>query len=245
MAVLAPDGRAFDGPVADVLFHGSGFNRLQFLLARPLLLRSLRRRLPGLRVQVVAWDNEEFLGSDGASIKQLAERVLPDLLGTTGVRKWVFVGHSLGGLVAAELCSRVSPVALVTLGTPWQGAPLLRFKRCRRLPRHEEMAPDSETLAELRRQASNRPLKVLCLGSRSDVLVGGDSWVLKGHGRAEWPWLGHYSMLAWPGVWLAVAQFVASELAVDAPRSAAGIGLEFKALHGREVEHVTLPESDP
>jgi len=194
-----------------LLVHGSGFNRLQFLLAGPLIAWRVKRLRPELRVAVFAWNHEKFAGSKKATIKELAENLRPRLTGIA-VRRWVFVGHSLGGLLAAELCATVEPAALVTIATPWKGAPLLDLKICRRLPRHEDMAPDSQTLAELGRRTNekNTTTKVYCLGSRSDLLVSGTSWLLYGRaGSAEWPWLGHYSLLAWPGVWLTTAKFVA------------------------------------
>jgi fermentation-respiration switch protein FrsA (DUF1100 family) len=146
-----------------------------------------------LRVAVFAW-NHEKPGSKKATIKELAENLRPRLTGIA-VQRWVFIGHSLGGLLAA---------------TPWKGAPLLDLKICRRLPRHEDMAPGSQTLAELRRRLAETKCKLYCLGSRSDLLVSGTSWLLLGRtGSSEWPWLGHYSLLAWPGVWLTTARFVA------------------------------------
>lgn len=111
-------------------------------------------------------------------------------------RRIIFIGHSMGGLVAKDYDQLYSSednkdvCAIITLGTPWQGSPFLqksvltwlqRFGQVDR--RYWDMSEDSEHMVALRQSAlkdittSNRRFYG-CITSRDDVLVPGKCGVL-------------------------------------------------------------------
>jgi pimeloyl-ACP methyl ester carboxylesterase len=112
-----------------VLVHGSSMNDRQWLRETHDHGAALARDLDATAVYVL-YNSGRHVDESGRELAAL----LDDL-----VSKWpvpiesiTFVGHSMGGLVVRSACTRggawlAKTTALVTLGTPHQGAPLERI----------------------------------------------------------------------------------------------------------------------
>jgi pimeloyl-ACP methyl ester carboxylesterase len=147
-----------------VLLHGSGADDVQFLLARRFL-----RDLPVVTLNIPH--------TRSTTIRECAE-TLHATLRDHPATQLVLVGVSMGGLVAAAAAyNYLAPgrvAGVVTIGSPWRGAPLLlRTPDWFRLPqRHVEMTPGSAVLAGLGKQASERmDIPLLTIGSLADLHV--------------------------------------------------------------------------
>ena len=99
------------------------------------------------------------------------------ILQQTGHTRVSLVGHSMGGLVAAHFAHKHPGVvaAVVTIGSPWKGAPVLHYCRCCCNCTHRlEMRPDSLFLKHLNAHWSASRLHMpplLCITGVFDVQV--------------------------------------------------------------------------
>ena len=137
----------------------------------------------------------------------------------------IFVGHSLGGLVAnlsAQLLAKCNKkwnvLGIVTIGTPWRGSPLIerlpRWIVPRNTRRYEEMMPSS---AHLKAVSKDHPIHAL--SSRHDFLVPGECGLplTSDSGRLV-NGLGHYSLICSLNTWRFIMESLycfISESAVD------------------------------
>lgn len=118
------------GEVPILLIHGSGFNQSEWLPLRGYL------GMDG-RVGPVYTVNYGGLlsGDKTASIHDLAvTHIMPkleEIFRDTRMRRVILVGHSLGGLIAAEVAERVAGVGevikVIAICSPFHGVPLLEY----------------------------------------------------------------------------------------------------------------------
>ncbi len=125
------------------------------------------------------------------------------------------VGHSLGGLVAARFAIARPDVvaAVVTLGTPWKGVPLLNRLACLRTSVQRcEMCSHSTFLNALNARWSKRDLHlppVLCIRGAFDVQVP-ESHAYHDSALVSTPLCTHLTLLTSKRVAVTVGVFLAS-----------------------------------
>ena len=199
-----------------LLLPGSGMNTNEFWVGARLLRQALPDHL------VTCFDYAQ--SAPAANIQQYAEKTLAHLQtlsAETGIKRWAVIGHSLGGLVAAQVLvladsnrdNGFSVTALVTIASPWRGAPLLDVKatalrscRSRMHPRHQQMQPGSAFLTDLTKNIEPSTYKLCCFGSVHDALV--PEWYPETCYLESFSLFGHYSIVLSPGLWREVAAFV-------------------------------------
>ena len=197
-----------------VLVHGFGANDVQFLLARCLL-----RPLPSVCVNL----SSESIETSAQELEDFVEQ-----LHHQNVESIVLVGVSMGGLVAAWYAenrtrSSVKILGIVTVGSPFRGAPLLR-----RVPAawkstcHCQMTPNSAFQHKLAQQIAISTYSYQTVGSRADFQVPDEySSISKppAHYRhVSFPFPGHMMLTSWPTIWRCVQQFVFSLFNVEKNR---------------------------
>lgn len=170
--VHTPTCRADDGadPLV-ILLHGSSADSRQFI--------TVLRRFRSMKLETVALNIPH--GED-TTIDHCA-LVVCDFIGRhvppQRQRKIILVGVSMGGLVAARAAYNYLPPGtvsgIVTIGSPWKGAPLLCYFPISRIlatARHREMTPGSDLLREITCQFQTRTdIPVWTIGSYADIEV--------------------------------------------------------------------------
>lgn len=153
-----------------VMIHGSGSDSLQFILAQWLL-----KEIPMTTIDLIQKRNK--------SIVDHAEELglFLDYLHSQGTKSVVLLGVSMGGLVASWYAEhhkdkKVQIRGIVTIGTPFQGAPLLNICIPKyllfQLPiRHLEMTPGSRFLHHLAAKQRKSQYQYLTIGSEADLHV--------------------------------------------------------------------------
>ncbi len=163
-----------------------------------------------------------------SSIHDLAvKRVLPVLermFGESGgTRQAILVGHSMGGLIAAEVAENLSKpgeiLKVISICSPFWGAPIMEqaVKICPPQETDQQMRVASPYLASLRLSILRKDQlgKGVCyynIGCRMDLLVPGDRAVLPlsqqqrccNYDGIE----GHYSVVLSPRVWQRVRKWI-------------------------------------
>lgn len=212
-----------------ILVHGSSANQSEFLLARCYLKWLGWNRIYSL--------NLEDSAATGHSIEQYAVGVLLPFLiqlsdqyhqvGGQGPLPVILIGHSMGGLVS-EVVRQVltqpdsnrdliSIQGMVTLGTPWRGAPALRLIPESHLSaRHRQMAPHSAFIQCMKTQLT---VPVLCVTSQSDLHVPGQA-ALHTSAQEKHPLVteyaanyhGHFGMVCSIQVWKQIHSWIARTL---------------------------------
>ncbi len=157
-----------------VLVHGSGANEAQWLINRIHL---------GKRYNVYSVQLNEIPANPDEDINVYVERLrekIEDIskLGSQNIarEKLILIGHSMGGLVVAKYAQNVSeqneyyrsPDSVITIGTPWRGAPALGQGIIFDTVRHHQMTPGSKFLSELK---LNPDVNYFCFGGKADLQV--------------------------------------------------------------------------
>lgn len=144
-----------------VMVHGSGADERQFVVARYLL-----HPLP------IATLNLDRRNS--CSIEHHAQH-LAEFIEQLEVTSIILVGVSMGGLVSSYYAENhkysVKILGIVTIGTPFQGAPLLNHLSLFNTVRHKEMTPKSNFLMTLADKVESSPYRYLTIGSQADIHV--------------------------------------------------------------------------
>lgn len=210
------------GAIPVLLIHGSGFNQSEWLPLRAYLATDPRVG-PTYTVNFggLCWHNKS------SSIHDIAvDRVLPVLelmFQDTGARKAILVGHSLGGLIAAEVAEKVAKsgeiVKVITICSPFLGAPVLELaaKVCALQRTDLQMRVGSPHLQALcaaiaHKEAQDTGARYYQIGSRMDVIVPGQYAVLplsREHRRRVLNGVeGHYSVVLSPRVWRQLHEWI-------------------------------------
>lgn len=195
-----------------LLLHGSGFNQSQWILGRYFLDQKNYGSVFSLNFDGLA-SNDPNKGIDDYASEKLAKKIL-EVQKITGLSKMILIGHSMGGLVAgqyAETLAAQQGIAIehvMTIGTPWKGAPLLGQRAEDSKPkRYAQMAPGNrfreELLSKANASETNGQRKYYTVGSRNDFLVPSPaSNVTENSERnRSFNYLGHYGLVASPAVW--------------------------------------------
>ena len=212
-----------------LLIHGSGFNQSEWLPLRAFLATDPRIG-PTYTVNFggLCWHDKS------SSIHDIAvDCILPVLelmFRDTGARQAVLVGHSLGGLIAAELAERVAKcgeiVKVITICSPFLGAPILEhaLNVCPSQETDEQMRVGSAYLQAvcaylqavcagiLHKDARGKGTSYYQIGSRMDVIVPASRAVLPlSHEQRRRVYNGpegHYSVVLSPRVWRQVCEWI-------------------------------------
>lgn len=152
-----------------LLIHGSGSNEAQWLFVR----WRYRHQFNMYSIQL----NSLPLGDDSTDMEQMALVVQNKIQAIYREcnQKVILVGHSMGGLVAAQYAEGLDPQGLyvariVTLGSPFRGAPALQYVDMG-TKRHEWMRPQSPFLVALNEKMAHTKHQYKCYGSPSDFQV--------------------------------------------------------------------------
>ena len=210
------------GAIPILLIHGSGFNQSEWLPLRAFLATDPNIG-PTYTVNLggLCWHDRS------ASIHDIAvNRIHPILelmFRDTGARKAILVGHSLGGLIAAEVAETVAKsgeiLKVISICSPFHGAPLLEHadKICPSRETDQQMRDGSPYLQALRtgilhKDQQGKGARYYHIGSRMDALVPGNRAVLAlSHAqrcRIYNGIEGHYSVVLSPRVWRQVCEWI-------------------------------------
>ena len=179
-----------------LLIHGSGSNEAQWLLSRFWI----RNRFNVYSVQLP----QNAIHSIDEFIPIIHEKM--KFIQSSTSKPVFLVGHSMGGLVAA-LYAETYPShqirKIITISSPWQGAPVLEHLSIG-TKRHHQMAPGSVFLQKLQTLVDKSIHKYVCIGSDYDVQVPFSN----SHPSSSSPHItlvkvpyGHYSIIFFPTIW--------------------------------------------
>lgn len=196
---------------AILLIHGSGVNELQFIAARYILNNLMLSHNKTFRVYSCDLSSGSVITKSDESIELYSDRVreyINQNIYTKPTNRLILIGHSMGGLVAGLVAVHDPKVkAVVTLGTPWHGAPLLDYVinfPTFKTTRHRQMMQNSSFLNNLRNAIDKKDhFTILNIGSQYDIQVPKDYYFLS-HSNAvhkELNGYGHSSMIMVPNVW--------------------------------------------
>jgi pimeloyl-ACP methyl ester carboxylesterase len=160
---------------AILLIHGSGASEIQFMISRKIIDNIMKKEGKVYRVYSCDLSNtyihDRKLGIE--DYVTVASKYLVEISRRDNLREVVVIGHSMGGLVAAELASKHYQVKkVITIGTPLNGAPLLKtIGGCKPTKRHKQMTPGSEYLKKLKDTILVAKYPLLCIGAEYDFQV--------------------------------------------------------------------------
>lgn len=174
-----PDSDTVKGRPAIILLHGSGSSPGSMYAVR----KNIEKDYYG-SVFVPAYD-QPWGGAADATIASLTDGLviqMERICKQTDQRKVVFVGHSLGGLLAADYADRwaesqgVTVLGIVSICTPWHGTTRLSDGWSKMVSamvgppaRHNDMRPDSDFVQRIR--ASSKIPQIRTIGTTTDILV--------------------------------------------------------------------------
>ncbi|MBP9841495.1 MAG: alpha/beta hydrolase [Simkaniaceae bacterium] len=204
--------------VAILMIHGSGFNQSEWLPLKGYLAADQR-------VGPIYTVNYAGLlsGEKGARIRDYAlHKIMPkirEIFSETGREQLILIGHSLGGLIAAEtaewLLRRDQVVKVVTICTPFKGVPLLNYC-CVSKATDEEMQEGSTYLSALSlqiqsREARGEEIPYHHIVSRTDFLVPAERGGIA-KDPSKWRVLdgieGHWGVVLSPRVWMEIKRAI-------------------------------------
>lgn len=152
----------YDGPEhVFILIHGNNSDERQFRFARQYLspTRSINIKY-----------------EHSTSIEQMAEQV-KEMIDSSNYKTFTLVGKSMGGLIASYYAeflhnpNKYTLSSIVTVGTPFQGAPLLDYFPFTKTQRYHDMTPSSSFLNKLNKRIESSLHSYVTIGSKSDIHV--------------------------------------------------------------------------
>lgn len=160
-----------------MLLHGSGFNDSEWVLVKAAIGQKKYGSNSSLNFDGLV-SNLAYMGIEDYAHKLRNE--ITQIKRLTGQTEFVFVGHSMGGLIGAYYAENfarddgVSVKHVISLGTPWRGSPLLN--RMGHKPDIENQEITSETYA-----VTPKRYQQMCEGSafRSQLIkqAMGSEWM--------------------------------------------------------------------
>lgn len=193
-----------------ILFiHGSSFNEMEWALA-PVFLKKEYGSAFSLNYDGLASNPNDRGIDDYAEGKVMAK--IEAIFKQVNERKIILVGHSMGGLIATRLATLAQKYNfkvehVVTIATPFNGAPLISCLSDHP-PRYQQMSEGSNFLRNLQNEAYQLEkmgaTTFYSIGSTMDPMVPNYSSIFASDPRNQYiyKYLGHYALVAAPGVWL-------------------------------------------
>lgn len=217
------------GSLAFFMNHGSGFNESEFVIARLALQKygpSFSLNYDGLA------SNDHAKGIEDYALNKLRPEIIR--LKALGINRFVFLGHSMGGMIGAYYAEHfaeadeVKVEHVISVATPWQGTPMVdwfwklggRFSKEKETKRHLQMSISGgpETDPKFRQKLVAKALqseregkrKYYNIWSSTDYAVPNRCGNLTEDPRRqrEFSYLGHYALIAWPSVWFQVRSWL-------------------------------------
>jgi triacylglycerol lipase len=197
-----------------LMIPGNGFNEMQWLYGRIVLQNKncgpvFTLNLDGLLTNKAENGIQQYADIVQTKMKEIRE--------STGNKKIVLIGHSMGGLVAGE-CERREKdnvEKVITISTPWNGTPpLLKFMTCilpslfKKNQRYRDMRDENNYITNLKKDITTSKFRTIY--STADEMVPDQtgSLGLDPKFTCEYNWLGHYSPMIVPSVWNKVLEWV-------------------------------------
>lgn len=225
LALMAKYGRSnFDpkhpqqGKMPILLIHGHDCNETTWVAGRLALGKQYGS------VYTLNYDESVILHDCSKRIAHYAEeKIRPkiqEIQKATQQDRIVLIGHSMGGLIAgyyAETYSDVEVDSVITINTPWQGAPLLNLLERYSAFSHQrfkDMQEKSPFLADLHQKIRENQRKYFTLCSTVDPVVPNENGLIPESEHPErsrvFTYLGHCSTLFWPLTWRQIHQWLKS-----------------------------------
>lgn len=193
-----------------VLVHGSGSSEFQFLPAR-FMLQDKKFQVHSVQLCGLITDPEKTIEDHTEELEKQLEGII-----TENTKNIVIVGYSMGGLIAAEyILGRIdsNKYKLVTINTPWNGAPILSLLPKQFLSeRHKQMIKNSTYLTTLTRNLSSRNFPIYCYGAKYDFQVPEPYCYLNSCESKEVFTGSHNSLTINPKIWSAVDKILLNTL---------------------------------
>lgn len=174
-----PEKDTVKGRPAIVLLHGSGSSPGTMFAVRKKIERDFYGSV------FVPYYDAPWGGTKSASIAQLTDGLAPEMeriYALIGQRSVVFVGHSMGGLIAADYADRwaerhgADVLGIVSVCTPWHGTTRLVSGWGKVVSdmmgppeRHRDMHPQSDFVKRIHDSERRPPIRTI--GTTTDVLV--------------------------------------------------------------------------
>jgi len=205
------------GIVPILLIHGNDFNETEWVIGR-LFLKSVQYG----SVYSLNYDqlirHDQSKGPDDYARNEIHIKIEEILLQTKS-NQIILIGHSMGGLIAGDYAEYVSPKSvkhIITISTPWQGAPIIqvvKYLPCFSSKRYQQMLPNSAYLKELndsvRRSIDEGKHQYYTICSTVDPFVPNQRGLIDSRARDKiFSFLGHYGPMVWPGTWLKIRQWL-------------------------------------
>jgi triacylglycerol esterase/lipase EstA (alpha/beta hydrolase family) len=159
-----------------LLVHGSGVTELNFLSARNIINKLMKKT--NKYYKVYACNLNEYCANKNEIIEDYCKKLYDKIqkIKDDNVEEITLIGHSMGGLVSAYCAENYDiPVkTIITIGTPWQGSPILKplidilwYKG----KRYRQMLPGSKWLDTLHEQIKKSKITYYAYGSNLDYVV--------------------------------------------------------------------------
>ena len=192
-----------------LLLHGSSFNDTEWLLGRAFLKKERYGSVYSVNYDGLL-SNDPKMGIDDYAQGKVRQKIL-QIQKETGQKTIFLIGHSMGGLIAGYYAENyaksdgISVRSVITIGTPWHGAPPLSNMKSK-TKRHTQMTPGDIFLKTLVKQClkshHSNQTSYHSISSEVDLLVPGKSGLLSDKDAANVSkWSGHYSSIASPSTW--------------------------------------------
>lgn len=209
------------GKTPILMIHGQNFNESEWLLGRAFLRKKQYGSVFSLSYDGLL-SNKFDQGIDDYAKGKVREKIL-EIANKTGKNEVILMGHSMGGLIAAEYAEKIAKEDgitvrhVFTIGSPFHGAPALdlMIKEGKKHPkRHHQMSEKKghkdfphfreDLLEKARASERNGDRKYYSLYSTVDPAVPGSRGRVTEDSRREarFTYLGHNSLVASPRVWL-------------------------------------------
>lgn len=232
-AVYKALGKNFNPKDADVKkdkmgivgVHGSSFNQTEWVLGRFFTDKKEYGSFFSFDLDGLV-SNDPKMGIEDYARGKFRSEILR-IKGKFGIDRFVFLGHSMGGLVAAYYAEHyakqdgVTVEHVISIATPWQGTPSIDafwklggcVAKSKETKRHRQMSLSGGTdenptfrkdlVAQARESERKGIRKYYNIWSTTDYAVplsSGKLTLAPGRQR-EFTYLGHYGLVAAPMVW--------------------------------------------
>lgn len=202
-----------------LLLHGSGFNETEWVVGRLFLKKYGSVFSMNYDDALVLHDSSK--GPDDYAQGSVRNKIL-EIKCQTGQNQVIVIGHSMGGLIAADYAENYAQddkmiiPKIITIGAPWQGAPLaaLLSRTCLSKKRLVQMSPESDYLKNLTAKVLESEISgnrlYFNIASTTDPAVPGQyGFITQNPSRIRlFSYLGHYGIVVWPSTWFHVRHWL-------------------------------------